>query len=128
MHIEKGCWFGDGHGIEIGDYSGIGIDCYVPNDIVIGKYVMMGPRCYLFGRVTHEYSDPNIPMYVQGFKTLPKRTVIGDDVWIGRQVMILPGITIGSHSIIGAGSIVTKDVPPYSVVAGNPAEIKHKRK
>ena len=57
-----------------------------------------------------------------------KPVVIGDDVWIGQRVVILPGIKIGSHSIIGAGSVVTKDVDKYSVVAGNPARLIKQRK
>jgi acetyltransferase-like isoleucine patch superfamily enzyme len=51
---------------------------------------------------------------------------IADDVWIGGNVVILAGISIGKHAVIGAGSVVTKDVPPYSVVVGNPAKIVKK--
>ena len=51
---------------------------------------------------------------------------IADDVWIGGNVVILAGISIGEHAVIGAGSVVTKDVPPYSVVVGNPAKIVKK--
>lgn len=56
------------------------------------------------------------------------RVSLGDDVWIGGNVTILPGVKIGSHSIIGACSVVTKDVPEYAIVAGNPAQIKKFRK
>jgi len=49
--------------------------------------------------------------------------IIGDDVWIGCNVVILPGTTIGSHAVIGAGAVVTKDIPEYAVVVGNPARI-----
>lgn len=118
------CWFGDGHGVEIGDYSNIGIRCYIPNDIKLGEKEKMEPCRYLLGRVTHNYSDVTKPMILQGMQQLPGITIIGDDVWIGRQVLILSGINIGSHSIRGAGSVVTKDIPPFYVVAGNPAQIK----
>lgn len=56
-----------------------------------------------------------------------KAVIIEDDVWIGSRVTILPGVKIGRGSIIGAAAVVTKDVPPYSVVAGNPAKIMKRR-
>ncbi len=55
-----------------------------------------------------------------------KSITIGDDVWVGGGVIILPGITIGEHAVVGAGSVVTKDVAPYTVVAGNPAKMVRK--
>ncbi len=58
----------------------------------------------------------------QGFAE-EKPVVIEDDVWIGSRVTILPGVTIGRGSVVGAAAVVTKDVPPYSVVAGNPAKV-----
>ncbi len=63
----------------------------------------------------------------QGFSE-EKAVVIGDDVWIGGRVIILPGVHVGSHSIIGAGAVVTKDVPEWAIVAGNPAIVKKYRK
>ena len=62
-------------------------------------------------------------MREQGFQDI-KPVVIGDDVWIVGRVTILPGVKVGSHSIIGAGAIVTKDVPEWAIVAGNPAVVK----
>ena len=59
-------------------------------------------------------------------KPLPVK--IGDDVWIGRRVIILPGVTIGDGCIIGAGAVITKDIPPYSVVVGVPAKVVRRRK
>lgn len=55
--------------------------------------------------------------------TEPRKVTIGNDVWIGQRVMIMPGVTIGDGSIVGAASVVTKDVPDYAIVAGNPARI-----
>ncbi|BDA82749.1 streptogramin A acetyl transferase [Aureimonas sp. SA4125] len=54
-------------------------------------------------------------------------TVVGSDVWIGREAMIMPGVRIGHGAIVAAGSVVTKDVPPYALVAGNPAEVRRMR-
>ena len=65
-------------------------------------------------------------MCQQGFSD-SKPVRIGDDVWIGMRVTILPGVTVGSHCIIGAGAVVTKDVPDYAIVGGNPARILRTR-
>ena len=86
---------------------------------------MMGPNCYIF-QANHKYERTDIPIIMQGL-TSPRQTVIGNDVWIGRNVSILPGKKIGSGSIIGVGSIVTKDVDEYTVVGGNPAKIIKRR-
>lgn len=87
---------------------------------------MMGPECVIFSR-NHEFSDLDTPMRLQGYKDSAP-CVIGDDVWIGRRVMIMPGVHIGNHCIIGAGAVVTKDVPDWAIVAGNPAVVKKYRK
>ena len=60
--------------------------------------------------------------------TQPKKIIIEDDVWLGSRVIVLPGVTIGKGSIIGAGTVLTKSVPPYSIVAGNPGKIVRNRK
>lgn len=95
-------------------------------EITIGNDVMMGPECVIISR-NHEFSDTTIPMRLQGYRNEGPCT-IGDDVWIGRRVMIMPGVKIGSHAIIAAGAIVTKDVPEWAVVAGVPAVVKKYRK
>lgn len=127
VNIERGAFFGSGKNLEIGDNSGLGINCVVPSDIVIGKNVMMGPNVYILS-TNHEFSNLLIPMIEQG-NTTKKKCIIEDDVWIGRQVIFTPGRTVKTGSIIGAGSVVTKDVDEYSIVAGNPAKhIKSRRK
>lgn len=136
-HIFKSCgkkiyvghkaYFGSGKNIELGDYSAIGINCHVPNDIKIGKYVMMGPDCYfLNSNGSHVYNDIHTPMMFQGKKHDPQ-IVVGDDVWFGRQCLVLSGKRLGSHSIIAAGSVVCKDVEDYSIVGGNPIKLIKKR-
>ena len=82
---------------------------------------MMGPECIIY-TVNHKFSDTAVPMNQQGFSEA-KEVVIGDDVWIGGRVIILPGVKIGSGAVIGAGAVVTKDVPDRAVVGGNPAKI-----
>lgn len=111
--------------ISIGDNSGFGMNSRI-GSVIIGNNVMMGPDCLILTK-NHNFSNIYIPMTIQGYQN-DKPVTIGDDVWIGQRVVILPGIKIGSHSIIGAGSVVTKDVDKYSVVAGNPARLIKQRK
>lgn len=123
VNIEKNAVFSNK--VSLGDYSGIGINAKIGGACTIGKYVMMGPNCTIYSR-NHKFSDLSRPMMEQGYsEDLPVE--IGDDVWIGGNVTILPGVKIGSHSIIGACSVVTKDVPEYAIVAGNPAQVKKYR-
>ena len=87
---------------------------------------MMGPDCVMLTR-NHSFSRTDIPMNKQGFQQ-EKPIIIGNDVWIGQRVIILPGVTVGNGAIIGAGSIVTHDVKEYDIVAGNPAHVIRNRK
>lgn len=107
--------------LHIGDNSGVGKNCLISGRTYIGNNVMMGPDCIMYS-YSHAHSRIDIPMDHQGFE---KETPIhiGDDVWIGARVVILPGVKIGSHCIVGAGAIVTKNVPDYAIVGGNPAKI-----
>lgn len=119
VNIERGAVFGPD--MEIGDNSGVGINCEIFGPVKIGDNVMMGPEviCYTSG---HRFERTDIPMIAQGVSE-NHPIIIGNDVWIGRRVMIMPGVTIGDGCVIGAGAVVTKDVPPYSVVGGVPAKI-----
>jgi maltose O-acetyltransferase len=126
VNVEHGAWFGSGKGISLGDRSDIGMDALVIGPVRIGRDVMMGPRCVLLAS-SHEIASVEVPMNQQGFR--PDRPiVIEDDVWIGAGCTILPGRRIGQGSIVGAGSVVTADVPPWTVVAGNPARVVKDRK
>ncbi len=124
--IEKGAFFGKGEGIEIYEGGGIGINASIQGPLVIGKNVMMGPDVIVYTR-GHKFDRLDIPMNRQG-ETRPLKVIIGDDVWIGARVVILPGVRIGRGVIIGAGAVVTKNIPDYSVVAGVPAKIIKNRK
>lgn len=119
VNIEKGASFGKN--ISLGDNSGIGINAFLGSNIVIGNNVMMGPECIIY-TANHEFSNIEIPMNMQGFTSI-KQVSIGDDVWIGGRVIILPGVKVGNGAIIGAGSVVTKNIPEYAIVGGNPAKI-----
>lgn len=111
--------------VHIGDNSGMGIDCSIGGVTYIGNDVMMGPHCIMYS-YSHAHDRIDIPMNKQGFE---KETPIhiGDDVWIGSRVTILPGVKVGNHVIIGAGAVVTKDVPDYAIVGGVPAKILRMR-
>ena len=124
VNIEKGAEFPSS--VELGDYSGIGIRAQINGKVVIGNHVMMGPEVCIFPR-NHAFDRTDSPMDQQGFA--PEKTVIiEDDVWIGARAIILPGVHIGTGAVIGAGAIVTKDVPAYAVVGGNPARVLKTRK
>lgn len=121
VNVSKGARFGNGKLIEIGNNSSIGMNCKVPNDIIIGEDVMMGPNVTIYGS-SHIFERIDIPMRKQGMKKY-QAVIIEDDVWIGSHVIIMPGLTIKKGTIIGAGTIVTKNFPSYSIVVGNPGKL-----
>ena len=114
------------HALSIGDNSGIGEFSEIYGDVRIGNDVMMGTNCIIYSR-NHDFSRTDIPMWKQGFSAV-KPVIIGDDVWIGGRVTILPGVHVGNGAVIGAVAVVTKDVPDYAVVGGNPAKVLKSRK
>lgn len=89
-------------------------------NVTIGDAVRIGSRATILSS-DHEFRDCSRKIYQQGIQS--GGVVIEDDVFIGTGAIILKGVTVGTHSVIGAGSVVVKDVPPYSVVAGNPARV-----
>ncbi len=107
-----------GRGTRIGDYSRIGQGCFIPSDSEIGHHVFIGPGCI--------FTDDRNP-YVHGPDDKAYRAeppVIEDHANIGAGCTILPGVRIGHHSLIGAGSVVSHDVIPYAVVRGDPAILR----
>lgn len=125
VNIEHGAVFGGGRHIEIGDDSGVGVNCMIKKAI-IGNGVMMGPEV-VFIVHNHRFDDIQIPMWKQGYIESDP-VIVEDDVWIGTRAIVMPGIRIGKGSIVGAGAVVTKDIPPYSIVGGNPAKIIKSRR
>ena len=108
VNIERMAMFGSGRELEIGDNSGIGQYCNVPSNIKIGRDVMMGPNCYIL-RQNHSFDRVDIPMRMQGFQSESNvKTVIEDDVWIGRGVLMTPGRHISKGTIVGGGQCYAK--------------------
>lgn len=112
---------------QIGDHSGVGDGARISKGVIIGNDVMIGKNLRIITK-NHKIERTDIPMRLQGFTRILPLT-IEDDVWIGDCVIITPGCAkLGKGSVVGAGSVVTKDVKPYSVVGGNPAKIIRYRK
>lgn len=124
--VERAANFRSGADVVIGDFSGLGEKARISGKVNIGRHVMMGPNVIIWTR-NHAYDRTNIPMALQGFEDF-KTVYIGDDVWIGLNVVIYPGVKIGEGAIIRYASVVTEDVPPYAIVLGNPAKIIGYRK
>ncbi|WP_373779133.1 acyltransferase [Glaesserella sp.] len=118
VNIEKGAYVLED--TVVGDNSSIGVRSEICKGLSIGKNVMMGPEC-LFYSTSHYFNKES--RRFEGY-TPVNPIVIEDDVWIGRRVIIMGGVTIGKGSTIGAGAVVTKSIPPYSLAAGNPAVVK----
>lgn len=116
---------GDGNGITIGHYCRINENVYIEGGI-IGNYVMIAPNVTIYSS-SHIFERTDIPMVMQG-QSEKVPSVIEDDVWIGKNAIIMPGLKIGTGSIIGAGAVVTKNIEPYSIVGGIPAKLIRKRK
>ena len=112
-------------GISIGSGSGLGVNCSVHGPLRIGDNVMMGPEVTILTH-THNIERTDIPMGQQGMRVA--EVVVGNDVWIGMRVVIMPGVKVGNGAVIGAGAVVTKDVPDFAVVGGVPAKIIKYRK
>ena len=124
VNIEHGAKFSSR--TSLGDYSGIGINARIHGDCTIGDHVMMGPDVVIITS-NHSFDRTDIPMMFQGFEE-ERPVIIGNDVWIGERVIILPGVHVGDGAILAAGAVVTKDVPPYAIVAGVPAKMIKMRK
>lgn len=116
-----------GEGLKIGNNSSIGPYSYIgcSGYIEIGNNVMMSPRVSIYAE-NHLFDRPDLSIKEQGVKR--EFVKIEDDCWIAANTVILAGVTIGRGSVIAAGSVVTKDVPPYSVAGGVPAKVIKSRK
>ncbi len=120
VNIERNAILGSRE-IAIGDNSGIGVACELLGPVILGDNVIMGPEVVIYTR-NHQYKDSSNLIREQGYAEV-KPVKIGNDVWIGRRTIILPGVTVGDGAVLGAGSIISKDVAAYTVVGGNPAKV-----
>lgn len=109
--------------VIIGNRTRIGLSNTIIGPVNIGNDVRLAQNVVLSG-LNHNYEEIDSPIHEQGVSTKP--IIIEDESWIGANVVILPGVTIGKHSIVAAASVVTKDIPKYTLAAGNPAKVLKK--
>ncbi len=119
--IESGACINNAVGdVIIGDYTRIGLHNTIIGPVNIGHHVNLAQGITVTA-LNHNFEDSEKRIDEQGVSTTP--VVIEDDVWIGANAVILPGVRVGTHSVVAAGAVVTKEVPPHSIVAGIPAKI-----
>lgn len=138
---KKGLWLGDNviisrntvlscqsGTIRVGDNTNIGMNCIihcVDKEVRIGRNTVIGAFCYIIGAGGHGTDRVDTPMI--GQPAVTKGIIIGDNLWIGAGVKVMDGVRIGNDAILGAASLVNKDVPDFAVVAGIPAKVIKKR-
>ena len=123
--LEPNVWItiADGGHVSIGEgtFLNIGVMVACHESVCIGAHCMFANGCFI-SDASHRFDDPELPVPWQGF-TSKGPTSVGDNVWCGVNVVITTGVTVGERSVIGANSVVTRDLPPYSVAAGAPAKV-----
>lgn len=125
VNIEKGAWFGRGSRLRLGDYSGLGVNCVIPDGSINGNDVMMGPNCYIHSQ-NHGFERTDILMLKQGYK-VGKPIVIEDDVWwTGRDHHARTPYCPWQYHY--SQLRFKKDFPEYSIVGGNPGKLIRNRK
>jgi maltose O-acetyltransferase len=113
--------------VSIGAHCNFGQGVFITGGggVTIGDWVGLGPDVKIWS-VNHRFADPDQPWMLQGWEMSP--VVIEDDVWLGANVFVMPGVTIGKGAIVSACSLVNKSIPSYAVVVGNPARVVNWRK
>lgn len=106
--------------VTIGDHTRIGLNNTIIGPVTIGSHVNLAQGITITA-LNHNFKDTDKRIDEQGVSTTP--VTIGNDIWIGANAVVLPGVTIGDHSVVAAGAVVTKDVPSHSLVAGVPAKV-----
>jgi maltose O-acetyltransferase len=131
VHIEPPFYADFGVHTTIGEDTFINVNCVIVDDaaITIGKRVLLGPAVQLITamhplRVTERRTPArDVAAGSAAWRTMTAPVTIGDDVWLGSGVIVLPGVTVGARSTCAAGAVVTRDVPPDSLAAGTPATV-----
>jgi acetyltransferase-like isoleucine patch superfamily enzyme len=135
IHIGRGTRLWAPRTIKIGSHVYIGKQVHIEANCEIGDFCLIANRVSIIGRNDHDFTAVGFPMRYApwiGSKRFPSphidvKAVIEQDVWIGFGAVVLTGTTIGRGSVIAAGSVVTKDIPPYSIAAGVPAKVVAQR-
>jgi acetyltransferase-like isoleucine patch superfamily enzyme len=118
FYMARGCSIASD--LHAREYSFMNIGCVLDSRVELGRYAMLAPYVSIVGR-DHIFSIPGSPIIFSGRPEGVPTTIIEDDVWVGFRATILAGVRIGRGAIVGAGSVVTKDIPPYEIHAGIPA-------
>jgi acetyltransferase-like isoleucine patch superfamily enzyme len=130
-YIARNCWIhvvgDDDHEdrarIIIHAHTGIGMGSHISavREVVIGEHVLLAPNVYISDHA-HAYENVELPVMRQGITDIAP-VFIGRHTWLGQNVVVLPGVAIGQHCIIGANSVVNSSIPDYSVAVGAPARV-----
>lgn len=126
FYLDQIVWL-NGDQVVLGESVGFNFGCYVNGygGLTIGDRTLIGPLTTIH-TANHAFDDPDVPLLEQG--SIKQPVTIGEDCWLAMSVCVLPGVTIGDRSVIGAGSIVTKDIPADSVAVGNPCRVIRSRR
>lgn len=132
FRVGRGAIIGAPHELRVGNNVSIGPRSVVQVNGSIGDFTLIGMHVQIIGREDHEVSELGVPMAMStwvGSRESRQRDeiTIGRDVWVGASCVLLGGVTIGEGSVIGAGSVVTRDIPSYSIAVGNPARVVSRR-
>ncbi|HUO79663.1 MAG TPA: acyltransferase [Steroidobacteraceae bacterium] len=120
--LQDGLWITNPELVSIGSHCNFGRRVFITGGggVSIGDWVGLGPDVKIWS-VNHRFADPERPWQLQGWDKSP--VVIEDDVWLGANVFVMPGVTVGRGAIVSAATVLTKSVPPYAIVAGNPGRV-----
>ena len=123
--IEYNVYLSNANGTTIGKNCRINENVFI-QQAIIGDNVLIAPNVSILS-VSHNHDDVGIPIVDQG-DSEPNPPIIGDNVWLGRNVVVMPGVRIGDGAIVGSGAVVTKDVSPFVIVGGVPAKVIKSRR
>jgi len=131
LHVGRGARLWAPNNLIIGDFVYIGNLVHIEADAQIGNFCLIANRVAIIGRYDHDFSALGFPIRFSpwvGSKRFPRKydnqvAIIEDDVWLGYASIVLTGVTIGRGCVVAAGSVVTNNIPPYSIAAGVPARV-----